>query len=196
MRTDKNLCPNLQKPPLPSKIPGYAPAKWLEQKLPNLEIVFIWLFTITIWYVFKKIYLDSSLSRDEKDISVKGYSLVRADHPSNTRRGGVYNYYKQWLRVCTIDIPNLEESISCQVAINNETGYVLVVYRHPSQSLDDFENFLLDFDQVITDTSWSNSAFRLILGNFIVEMAIFPQKQVLIWNQSPLLMGFTSLSHI
>ena len=26
-RTAKNLCPNLQKPPLPSKIPGYAPAK-------------------------------------------------------------------------------------------------------------------------------------------------------------------------
>ena len=24
-RTAKNLCPNLQKPPLPSKIPGYAP---------------------------------------------------------------------------------------------------------------------------------------------------------------------------
>ena len=25
-RSAKNLCPNLQKPPLPSKIPGYAPA--------------------------------------------------------------------------------------------------------------------------------------------------------------------------
>ena len=24
-KTAKNLCPNLQKPPLPSKIPGYAP---------------------------------------------------------------------------------------------------------------------------------------------------------------------------
>ena len=24
-RTSKNLCPNLQKPPLPSKIPAYAP---------------------------------------------------------------------------------------------------------------------------------------------------------------------------
>ena len=31
-------------------------------------------------------YLDSSVSNDEKDISVKGYSLVRADHPSNTKQ--------------------------------------------------------------------------------------------------------------
>ena len=27
LRTVKNLCPNLQKPPLPSKIPGYAPGQ-------------------------------------------------------------------------------------------------------------------------------------------------------------------------
>ena len=27
IRTVKNLCPNLQKPPLPSKIPGYASGK-------------------------------------------------------------------------------------------------------------------------------------------------------------------------
>ena len=31
-------------------------------------------------------YLDSSISNDKKDISVKGYSLVRADHLSNTKR--------------------------------------------------------------------------------------------------------------
>ena len=30
-------------------------------------------------------YPNSSISNDEKDISVKGFSLVRADHPSNTK---------------------------------------------------------------------------------------------------------------
>ena len=28
-RTAKNVCPNFQKPPLPSKIPGYAPATYI-----------------------------------------------------------------------------------------------------------------------------------------------------------------------
>ena len=37
-------------------------------------------------------YLDSSISNDEKDVSIKGYSLVRVDHPSNTERVGVYIY--------------------------------------------------------------------------------------------------------
>ena len=111
-------------------------------------------------------YLDFSISNDEKDISIKGYSLVRADHPSNAKRGGVCIYYKESLGVRIIDIPNLTESILCQITINNKTGYVLVVYCSSSQSSDDFETFLSSFDQVITDMSLSNPAFRLILGNF------------------------------
>ena len=88
-------------------------------------------------------YLDSSVSNDEKDISIKGYSLVRADHSSNTKRGRICIYYKESLGVRIIDIPNLTESILCQITINNKTGDVLVVYRSPSQSSDDFEKFFV-----------------------------------------------------
>ena len=66
-------------------------------------------------------YLDSSISNDEKDISIKRYSLLRAGHPSNTKRGGFCIYYKESLGVPIIDIPNLTESILCQITINNKT---------------------------------------------------------------------------
>ena len=102
----------------------------------------------------------------KKDISIKGCSLVKADHPSNTKRGGVCIYYKESLGVCIINIPNLTESILCQVTINNKTGHVLVVYCSLSQSLDDFESFLSSFDQLITDISLSNPVFRLIVEDF------------------------------
>ena len=87
-----------------------------------------------------------------------------ADHPSNTKQG-VCIYYKESLGVCVIDIPNLTKSI-CQITINNKTGYVLVVYRSPSQFSDDLKIFLSSLDQVITDMSLSNLAFRLILEDF------------------------------
>ena len=114
-------------------------------------------------------YLDSSISNGEKDISVKGYGLVRAYHPSNPKRGGVCIYYKESVGVRVIDIPNLTEFILCQVTISNnpvdtgrklnvyktfrrrpgrpfnlspvstgKTGCVLVFYRSPSQSSDEF----------------------------------------------------------
>ena len=65
-------------------------------------------------------YLDSSTANDEKDISIKGYSVVRADHPTNTKRGGVCIYYKESLSIRIIDISNLTESILCQITINKK----------------------------------------------------------------------------
>ena len=34
-------------------------------------------------------YLDSSVQSDDRDISITGYNLIRADHPCNNKRGGV-----------------------------------------------------------------------------------------------------------
>ena len=40
-------------------------------------------------------YLDSSI--DENILKLDGYSLIKADHPGNMKRGGVYLYYKKKL---------------------------------------------------------------------------------------------------
>ena len=42
-------------------------------------------------------YLDSSIPDNLTDI--RGYNLVRADHPDNIKRGGVCIYYKESLPV-------------------------------------------------------------------------------------------------
>ena len=34
-------------------------------------------------------FLDSSVSNDDKRIKIGGYLLLRVDHPSNTKKGGV-----------------------------------------------------------------------------------------------------------
>ena len=77
------------------------------------------LFTIANWCVLET-NLDYSITNGEKDISI-----VRADHPSNTKQG-VSIYYKESLGVWIIDIPNLTGSILCWVTINNKTDYLLV----------------------------------------------------------------------
>ena len=37
-------------------------------------------------------YLNSSITMDEKSLIIDGYKLIRTDHPSDTRRGGVCIY--------------------------------------------------------------------------------------------------------
>ena len=39
-----------------------------------------------------EIYLDSDASDDDSNLKIAGYNLIRVDHPSNTKRGGVCNY--------------------------------------------------------------------------------------------------------
>ena len=44
-------------------------------------------------------FLDSSVENDDDRISISGYNLLRADHPNNTKRGGVCIYYKGHLAI-------------------------------------------------------------------------------------------------
>ena len=44
---------------------------------------------------------------DDKDLSINGYNLIRADYPNNTKRGGVCIYYKKSLTVKILNITNL-----------------------------------------------------------------------------------------
>ena len=42
-------------------------------------------------------YLDSSVYSDNDNLYIKDCKLVRADHPKNVERGGVYVYFKECL---------------------------------------------------------------------------------------------------
>ena len=42
-------------------------------------------------------YLDSPVKLDDRDISINGYNLIRADLPSNNKRGAVCIYYRESL---------------------------------------------------------------------------------------------------
>ena len=42
-------------------------------------------------------FLDSSISNDDSRIKIAGYSLLRVDHSSNTKKGGVCICYKDFL---------------------------------------------------------------------------------------------------
>ena len=49
-------------------------------------------------------YLNSSIPYDDDNLEIAGYNLIRADHPSEDRRGGVFIYYKNTLPLKVLDI--------------------------------------------------------------------------------------------
>ena len=46
-----------------------------------------------------EVYLDSNTSLDDNNLEISGYKLIRSDHPSNKKRGGICICYKHFLRL-------------------------------------------------------------------------------------------------
>ena len=51
---------------------------------------------------------------EDNDLNLNGYSLQRADHLSNAKRGGVCIYYKETLALKMISITYLNENLLCE----------------------------------------------------------------------------------
>ena len=79
-------------------------------------------------------HLDSSILKDDNALSIEGYSIIRADHPSNTKRGGVSIYYNGKISVRQMSNTNLPECLECKIVIRKKKGYVITLHRSPSQN--------------------------------------------------------------
>ena len=68
--------------------------------------------------------------------------MVRADHPNNIKRAGVCAYVRESLPVCNFSNSNLSECLTLEVTTGNKKGYVITLYRSPSQTSDKLQSFI------------------------------------------------------
>ena len=71
-------------------------------------------------FCISETYLNSSITEDDNNLQISGYDLIRSDHPSNSKRGGVLYYYKNFLPLKLIDINYLSERILSQLQIGSK----------------------------------------------------------------------------
>ena len=111
-------------------------------------------------------YLDSSISNDDDNLKIPGYDLFRADHSSNTERGGVCIYYRNSLPLKVINIQYLHECINFEIRIGGKLCRFVFLYRSPSQSQDDFEAFVNNFELNIDTATTHNTFLTVVLCDF------------------------------
>ena len=114
-------------------------------------------------------YLNASISNDDDSLEVPGYNLFRADHPSNTKRGGVCIYYRNSLALKILDIHYLQECINFQTMIGGKLCRFVPLYRSPNQSPDDFELFANNFELNIDAVTANNPFLTVVLRDFNVN---------------------------
>ena len=57
-------------------------------------------------------YLNSGFPFDDDNLDIASYIMVRADHPANSKHGGVCTYYKNCLPLKVFDLRFLHGSIA------------------------------------------------------------------------------------
>ena len=96
---------------------------------------------------------------NESDFNFLGYKLVRTEYPENVKRGGVCFYF--------LDVPsNLDECLLCELSYKNKKCVIATLYRSPSQSREEFEKFLSNFEVLIKTISNQKDAISIIMGDF------------------------------
>ena len=86
-------------------------------------------------------FLDTSILINNDNLQIPGYSSVRADHPSNNKRGDVLLSYKSFLPIKLIDANYLNECICFKLRIGGKVCKFLSLYSSPSKNRDEFETF-------------------------------------------------------
>ena len=77
-------------------------------------------------------YLDSSIQSDNDNLENPGYNLVRFDHSSNYKRGGVSKYRKASLPLTVINICFLHRCINFELMKGDKQCNFVALYRSPS----------------------------------------------------------------
>ena len=79
-------------------------------------------------------FLNASISNDDDSLEVPGYNLFRADHPSNTKCGGICIYYRNSHPLKILDIHYLQECINFEIMIGGKLCRFISLYHSPNQS--------------------------------------------------------------
>ena len=117
-------------------------------------------------------FLDSSIPLNDERLYIKGNSIIRADHPGNTKRGGVCIYSKKHLPLIRkVDICKLNECIVTEITVNNERYFLTCLYRSPSQNQEQFESFCENFIDVLSDINNQQPTCSILVGDFNAKLS-------------------------
>ena len=109
----------------------------------------------------------SSIDSSDTRILIDGYNLIRSDHPSDSKRGGVCIYYKEHIPLIKRDdICTLDNCLVTEIRSQSAKCFLTCIYRFPSQNNEEFENFCANFDLLLSNIKEEIPIRSIITENF------------------------------
>ena len=117
-------------------------------------------------------FLDSTFTGEELSLNFNGYKLARSDHPNHIKRRRVCVFYRDTLPIRFFNITNLPECIIGEILYNQKKCFIVSLYRSPSQTTDEFDEFLVKLEGIIDNISNPGSPNLIFLiGDFNAKLS-------------------------
>ena len=114
-------------------------------------------------------YLDNSYHTDDDQLVFPGFNLIRADKPNNIKQQGICIYYRETLPVKIINLNILNEYLVSEFSFGSRRVCLVSFYRTPSQLSNEYDTFLLNFEQLLTYLISIKPYMLLVTGDFNVR---------------------------
>ena len=76
-------------------------------------------------------------------------------------------YYKKNLSVKIISTSYFGQFLLCEVTCQNQKGYIVVIYRLPSQSWNEFEDFIFNLEKLTNQIKQLKPSFTI---SYVISM--------------------------
>ena len=104
---------------------------------------------------------------DNDNLWIPSYKLIRSDHPSNQKRGGICIYQIDFLPIHVNNISCLRKCLNFHLSVyGKQCNIIFLIYRSPSQLPVEFHTFLSNFKLLIDYISSHNPFVSIIIGDY------------------------------
>ena len=115
-------------------------------------------------------FLNADIKDDDQRLDIENYSLIRSDHPSGSKRGGVCIYYRDHLGLeKRLELTTLQECLVVEIKTGSGRFFLCVCYRSPSQTPGEFDDFSSKWEETIINVNNCSPNSAIFLGDFNVK---------------------------
>ena len=158
--------------PKPSSFKHFSICHWNLNRITSHDFLKVKLLTAySVMYKFDIIcisesYFNSDTSSNDNNLNIPSYNMSRADHPFGNQCGGVCIYYKESLPIKMLNINYLQECICLDLKIGRKLCTIVLLYRSPSQSADEFDNSLNKLNLTMESITQKNPFLTAVIDDF------------------------------
>ena len=100
------------------------------------------------------------------NLKIPGYELIRVNQPSNQKRGGICIYHKDFFPIKVNNVSCLKECLNFSLSVHGRQCNITLIYCSPSQSSEEFDTFLSNFELLLDYIANRNPFVSIIIGDF------------------------------